>query len=122
MKRTDLQNIMSRAWQIKRQYDIMFNGQTLFAECLRMAWAEVYKTDRLVEKMREGAQWFTFEKVDGTIRRACGTLNPALMPENESENRESNRRQNESIQVYYDLEKQAFRCFKKANLLSIDND
>ena len=30
-----------------------------------------------------------------------------------------NRKKNDTIQTYYDTERQEFRCFKKANLMSI---
>lgn len=111
---------MVRAWQIKRQYDVMYNGQTLFSECLKMAWAETVRTEKAVEKMRLGVLWFYFLKVDGTIRRACGTLCANYIPADDMPTGNSNRRQNESLQVYYDLEKQEWRCFKKQNLLSIE--
>lgn len=111
---------MLRAWQIKRQYDVMYNGKTLFSECLKMAWAEAVRTEQLVEMMRTAPVWFTFLKVDGTIRRACGTLCPDLMPEPDGEAKETNRKRNESVQVYFDLEKQEFRCFKKQNLITIE--
>lgn len=112
---------MVRAWQIKRQYDVMYNGKTLFSECLKMAWAET-RSERLVDMLRVGVVWFTFMKVDGSIRRACGTLCPTYLPESDDERTETRRRQNETVQVYYDLERQEFRCYKKQNLLSIEID
>lgn len=30
-----------------------------------------------------------------------------------------NRKKNDTVQTYYDTERQEFRCFKKANLMSI---
>lgn len=116
MKNYDYRAVMNRAWQIKRNADLMFNGGVLFSECLRSAWAELYKVDELVNDMHEGVKWFEYQKVDGTIRRACGTLRPDLLPPT---NTESNRRPNAALQVYFDLEKQEFRCFRKANLLKI---
>ena len=119
MKNVELQSIMSRAWQIKRNADLMYNGGVLFSECLKMAWAELCKSDELAEDMRHEVKWFEYYKVSGEIRRACGTLRADLLP---PINGESNRRHNDSLQVYYDLEKQEFRCFKKANLIRVLNE
>lgn len=124
MKTQELKSIMSRAWQLKRQYDVMYSGGVLFGECLKMAWGETYKTQKIVELMRVGVVWFEFLKVDGTIRRACGTLLQSLIPEEQWPTGESRRRQNDSVQVFFDLEKQEWRCFKKLNVLRIltEND
>ena len=59
---------------------------------------------------------FYFQKVDGTIREAYGTLNAAVIPVSSGND---DRRRNDTVQVYYDTEREAWRCFKKANLLNI---
>lgn len=64
MKRTDLSNIMRRAWALFRT-----TGKT-FSVCLSKAWS-LY---RLTRRMRAGVVRFAYEKADGTLRRACGTL------------------------------------------------
>lgn len=59
---------------------------------------------------------FYFQKVDGSIREAYGTLSLALIPPT------SNgypRQKNDTVQTYFDSEKLAWRCFKKANLINI---
>jgi hypothetical protein len=53
--------------------------------------------------------------VDGTIREAYGTLKESIVPPTGNDS----RRKNDTVQVYYDTEKQEWRCFKKANLMSI---
>jgi hypothetical protein len=55
-----------------------------------------------------------FQKVDGTIREAYGTLNARLVPVIAGID---NRRKNDTTQVYFDTERQEWRCFKKANLI-----
>jgi len=64
MKRNDLQMIMRRAWTIART-----TGKT-FNICLVKAWS-LY---RLTQRMRAGVVRFAYEKADGTLRRAAGTL------------------------------------------------
>ena len=56
--------IFKTAWQFVKQ-----TGLT-FSECLKKAWAN-YK---LKIKMQSGIVKFYFQKVDGTIREAWGTL------------------------------------------------
>ena len=56
-----------------------------------------------------------FQKVDGSIREAYGTLADNIVPDVA----QSGRRANDTVQTYYDTERRDFRCFKKANLISI---
>lgn len=106
MKATDLRSIMQMAWQFVKR-----NGMTL-AEGLRKAW-QVFK---LKAAMTRGIVRFYFRKVDGTIREAYGTLKAELMPEIKGED---NRKKNDTVQVYFDTEKQEFRCFKLANIVTL---
>lgn len=106
MKNSDLRTIMSMAWQFVKR-----NGINL-SEALKKAW-QVFK---LKAKMAKGIVRFYFRKVDGTIREAYGTLRSDLMPEIKGDD---TRRKNDTTQTYYDTEKQAFRCFKLANLVSV---
>ena len=58
---------------------------------------------------------FYFQKVDGSVREAYGTLRENLVPATAG----SERKRNDTVQVFFDTEKNEWRCFKKANLLSI---
>lgn len=104
MKTTNLSQIMSTAWRFFR-----ISGQS-FSECLRKAWANF----KLVQKMRTGIIKFYFQKVDGSIREAYGTLFEKIIPKVSNENK---RAKNDTVQVYFDTEVQDWRCYKKLNLL-----
>lgn len=106
MKNSDLRTIMSMAWQFVKR-----NGINL-SEALKKAW-QVFK---LKAKMAKGIVRFYFRKVDGTIREAYGTLRSDLMPEIKGDD---TRKKNDTVQAYYDTEKQSFRCFKLANLVQV---
>lgn len=101
-----LRGIMSSAWQFFR-----VTGQS-FSECLKLAWAN-YK---LKQALSKGIVKFYFQKVNGEIREAWGTLCDKYLPETTNSD---NRKKNEFTQVYFDTEKNEFRCFKKLNLISI---
>lgn len=105
MKRNVLHDIMSLAWQFVKR-----NGFTM-SEALKVAWANI----KLKAAMKQRIVKFYFQKVDGSIREAYGTLKENLIPATSGDN----RKRNDTIQVYFDTERQEYRCFKKANLISI---
>lgn len=106
-RRNQLREVMSLAWQfIKR------NGYTM-SEALRTAWANV----KLRAAMGTRIVKFYFQKVDGSIREAYGTLASNIIPATS----ESNRKKNDTVQVYFDTEKQEWRCYKRANLIRVAN-
>lgn len=105
MKKEDLSKIMRLSWQFTRK-----NGYDR-SEALKAAWAN-YK---LIEKMQAGIVKFYFQKVDGSVREAWGTLKSNLLPATGDDN----RKRNNTVQVYYDTEREGWRCFKKANLLQV---
>ena len=98
-----LRSVMRLAWQFVKR-----NGYTM-SEALKVAWNNI----KLKIRMKAGIVRFYFRKVDGSVREAFGTLSGRIMPEPG----ESKRKANDTIQVYYDTERQEFRSFKKANLL-----
>lgn len=103
--KNSMREVMSLAWQFVRK-----NGYTM-SEALKVAWANF----KLKTKMKVGIVRFYFRKVDGTTREAFGTLSEKLMPETKG----TGRKQNDTLQTYFDTERGEFRSFKKANLLSI---
>lgn len=105
MKRNVLHDIMSLAWQFVKR-----NGFTM-SEALKVAWANM----KLKAAMKQRIVKFYFQKVDGSIREAYGTLKEDLIPATSGDN----RKRNDTVQVYFDTERQEYRCFKKANLISI---
>lgn len=101
-----LHEVMSLAWQFVRK-----NGFTM-SEALKCAWANM----KLKSQMKSKIVKFYFRKVDGSVREAYGTLNEKLMP---TITGTDNRKKNDTVQTYFDTERQEFRCYKKANLLKI---
>lgn len=97
--------IFLTAWQFFKQ-----TGLT-FSECLKKAWANF----KLKKEMQTKIVRFYFQKVNGEIREAWGTLNPEIMP---SVDEKDHRKKNETVQVYFDTEVKEFRCFKKFNLVA----
>lgn len=103
--RNQMREVMSLAWQLVKR-----NGFSM-SEALKTAWANI----KLKLRMSKGIVKFYFQKVDGSSREAFGTLSEKLVPETKGDD----RKRNESVQTYFDTEKQEWRCFKKANLLKI---
>lgn len=101
-----LHEVMSLAWQFVKR-----NGYTM-SEAMKVSWANL----KLKGEMKKKIVKFYFKKVDGSVREAYGTLNEKMMP---AITGTDNRKKNDTVQTYYDTERQEFRCFKKANLMSI---
>jgi len=104
-KKSYLANIMRLAWQFVKR-----NGFTM-SEALKCAWANI----KLKMAMKERIVKFYFSKVDGSLREAYGTLKESLLPPTNG----SGRKANDTLQTYFDTEKQEYRCFKKANLIKM---
>ena len=103
MKATNLKNIMSLAWQFFKQTGFSFS------ECLKKALANF----KLKKEMQTKIVRFYFQKVNGEIREAWGTLSPDLMPKTE----QNQRKPNDTVPVYFDTEINEFRCSQKFNLV-----
>lgn len=105
-KRNQLREIMHLAWQMVRK-----NGYSM-SHALKCAWLNM----KLKAAMKQRIVKFYFQKVDGSIREAYGTLKETLLPPT---NGTGSRKRNDTVQVYYDTEKNEYRCFKVANLIKI---
>ena len=101
-----LSEIMTMAWQFVKR-----NGFTM-SEALKTAWRNV----KLHPAMAKRICKFYFMKVDGTLREAYGTLKSDLVPKTVG----TDRKHNDTLQTYFDTEKQEWRCYKKANLMRIE--
>lgn len=106
MKTTDLSRIMSEAWRLFK-----VTGEA-FAECLKKAW-QLFK---LAKAMRKGIAKFYFQKIDGSIRQAFGTLKEDVIAD---KIKGTERKSNVLLFTYWDTEKEAFRSFKRMNIISI---
>lgn len=102
-KKNILSSIFKMAWQFVKR-----NGFTM-SEALKAAWLNA----KVKTAMKERIVKFWFQKVDGTLREAYGTLAENLLPPTQG----TGRKANDTIQVYFDTEKQEYRSFKKANLV-----
>lgn len=104
MKRHELSKIMRRAWQIARA-----TGKA-FAVALSKAWA-LY---RLTKQMRAGVVRFAYEKANGTLRRATGTLQEVATLIKGTGRPDDGR----TIR-YYDIDADGWRSFKVENFVTI---
>lgn len=104
-RKSTLAAVFALAWQfIKR------NGFTK-SQALKTAWANV----KLKAAMKQRIVKFYFSKVDGSLREAYGTLKASMLPATTG----SGRKPSDTLQVYFDTEKQEYRSFKKANLVKL---
>lgn len=104
--REKLSRIMKEAWTLLKS-----GVAKTISEALRIAWKEI----KLLERLRSGVAYFSFKKVDGTIRNAIGTLREG----NFSYEPKGSSKKKTGILTYYDIEKRAFRSFRINNLLTL---
>lgn len=96
MKRNDLQTIMRRAWTIAR------------------ATGKAWSLYRLTQRMRAGVVRFAYEKADGTLRRAAGTLHEVA-----ATIKGTGRPDDGCTVKYYDVEADGWRSFKVENFVTV---
>ena len=95
---------MRKAWFFVRKYGFSLS------QALRQSWALYH----LKAAMQKRVVKFYFQKVDGSLREAYGTLMSDRIPATKGK-----KKTNDTCQVYFDTEKDEWRCFKKANLVRI---
>ena len=87
-----------------------------------LAGGQISRFNDLYGLLKEGITHFWFRKADGSLRSAYGTLDMSIVerhggvPEGESR---SGRPFNGTVS-YFDLEKDAWRCFKADSIQEID--
>jgi len=106
--KNQMSELMSLAWGFVKR-----NGFTM-SEALKCAWANM----KLKVAMKSKIVRFYFQKVDGSLREAWGTLSEKVVPATQGDT----RKKSDTVQTYYDTERAEWRCFKKANLISITNN
>jgi len=90
MKTANLSQIMKSAWRFFR-----ITGEC-FSESLKRAWSNF----KLVQKMQKGITKFYFQKVDGSIREAWGTLSEKMIPTTAGTNSRPKKRHSTSLLRY----------------------
>ncbi|HIX87191.1 MAG TPA: DUF2693 domain-containing protein [Candidatus Parabacteroides intestinigallinarum] len=104
--RSQMRQVMTDAWKMYR-----ITGES-FSESLKRAWMLL----KLKAQMRRRTVQFFYQKVNGEIRQAFGTLRDEVINPITKGN---GRKPNESLFTYFDTEKGGFRSFKKFNLIRI---
>jgi len=103
-RKQQLRDVMQLAWQFIKK-----NGFTL-SEALKTAWANI----KLRAMLQQRIVMFYFRKVNGEIRQAFGTLQSERVPQVQGVKKTA-----DTCQVFFDTEKNEWRCFKKCNLLGL---
>lgn len=98
---------MKYAWQLRKA-----TGQ-LWRVCMVKAW-QLY---RLAKSMRAGAVRFYYQKADGEVRTAAGTLKN--VPPGATLGGKRLTKPSYRTMTYFDLDRKAFRSFKIENLICV---
>ena len=101
-------SILNEAWQIAKT----FVGVWSFGEAMHKAWL-LFKLRKALKE--DKVVCFYYQKQNGEIRQAFGTLNAKRIPQTNGEGR-----QFAFCQKYFDVEKQEWRMFKTYNILRVE--
>lgn len=101
-RKQQLNRLFIMAWQF-----IKSDGLAK-SDALKTAWKNV----RLRKAMVNGIAEFKYIKVDGSTRTAHGTIY-----ERPTHAKRSSRKNSNEVQIYFDIDCQAWRSFRKVNLL-----
>ena len=93
---------MTAAWRFVREY-----GFTM-SDAMKQAWMQF----KLRARMAKGVVKFFYKKVDGSLREAYGTLLNAP-------HTQGVRSSAKGCQTYFDMECQAWRCYRLENLVKV---
>lgn len=108
--------------QFKNQMrEVMSTAHRIFAltseswsVCVKRAWA-----NRNVKvAMKVMVVRFSYLKTTGEVREAQGTLLDSIVPPTKG----TDRKKNEDVQCYFDVEAEGWRSFRKSNLIGICNE
>lgn len=99
--------VMKYAWQLWKA------THQAWRLCMIKAW-QLY---RLAKSMRKGTVKFYYQKSDGSIRRAIGTLKN--LPAGATLGGKKLTKPSYKTMAYFDIEKRSFRCFRIENLICI---
>ena len=75
--------------------------------------AKAHQLQQLIHRMENGTVSFAYERVDGTLRRATGTLKDV------DHLCKGKSRNTYKTLCYYDIKAEAFRSFRVENLITI---
>lgn len=96
--------VFAQAWELVKETGKMF------AVCLAKAWA-LY---RLKKQMAKGVVRFAYEKADGSLRKAIGTLKDISYT-----SKGSGKPGSVKTFPYFDVEASSFRSFRISNLITV---
>ena len=100
------------------RHDVMAIAHRIFS-LAQMSWSIALKKAwmivKLISRMKKGVVSFQYQKIDGSIRTAKGTLVKTITDLLVNGSGKSN----DKTVAYFDIEQQGFRCFKIENILTI---
>lgn len=110
-----MQTSYNRSQILRNAHSIKKANNITFADAQRQAWKEA-KSEIVKDLLSSNVVTFQFEKENGEIRTAKGTLCTMLFF---YENKGTQTIINQSTVKYWDLDANGFRCFKKSRFIKI---
>ena len=74
---------------------------------------------KLKRLLKKGVVEFEYKKIDGSLRKATGTLKKSLIPDEYKDDERIEKSNSDEVFTYYDIKKEDFRSFRKDNFRKI---
>ena len=116
VKRNGERGLMN-SWVFNLANQLMDETDMTRSESMKQA----YLVRELLEKLGQGVVTFEYEKMDGSLREARGTLCPRLMPQQETDGKTDGKQRDRDRMdfAYWDWDKQSFRAFRAGSVVRI---
>jgi len=102
--------IMRTAWLTSKSFNVPFN------EALKASW-KYFRINFVKTNMKTRVVTFYFIKSDNTVRKARGMKVYSDIPEDLRP--KGVRKSPASVETFFDVDKQAWRCFKPQTLIRV---
>ena len=93
--------------------------KSLLAELNMRYFNSANGLDEFINALQNRIVRFSYKKTDGSVREAIGTMKPSVLSTLSAKMQSGQKRRSTGCIVYFDLEREDWRCFRPENFLSI---
>ena len=93
--------------------------QAKVCDAVHRAMRQTDGLDEFINALQNRIVRFSYKKTDGSVREAIGTMKPSVLSTLSAKMQSGQKRHSTGCIVYFDLEREDWRCFRPENFLSI---
>lgn len=93
--------------------------QAKVCDAVHKAMRQTDGLDEFINALQNRIVRFSYKKTDGSVRDAIGTMKPSVLSTLSAKMQSGQKRRSTGCIVYFDLEREDWRCFRPENFISI---